>query len=326
MRVTLSFSEAVSGLSLGQLTAPQGRLSGLQNLDNGRNWQVDYTPDMNVMQIAMVIGLQPTSVVDLQGNAMSGSAQSGAFAVRTVVPVNSAPVPLAPLDVKPPAPTPTLTPVDSVRISFISPPSAPTANTAGLWFPPALDSFLGAPSDDHSSMAPRVDISTPFIVLGDGAAGASGLRAIPDIGSFSVASGQSINFVLPPSTFAHSDSTARVTVEARLSDGRPLPGWLRFDPATGSLSGQPPAGLNQKLSIEIIARDDRGNRVSSNLEIQVNSRSNMNRSELFDGAPAAQRLSLSEQLQQGPQSSGRLAELAEISRAFNALRREPHLA
>ena len=97
------------------------------------------------------------------------------------------------------------------------------------------------------------------------------MQSVPEIGNFSTQPGQAVSISLPSATFTHSERNAQVSVEVRLANGRPLPAWLKFDPVTGTLSGQPPPGLNQKLSIEIVARDSKGNRANSHLNIEVKS-------------------------------------------------------
>jgi hypothetical protein len=123
--------------------------------------------------------------------------------------------------------------------------------------------------------------------------GGAGLQAIPELGGFSVVAGRAITLQLPAGTFTHSDANAVVTLEVRLSDGRPLPSWLRFDPVTGRLQGQPPLGLTQRISIEVIARDAKGNRASSHLDIDIKPMSRPGAS--LDERPAS-RPGLSEQL------------------------------
>ena len=324
MRVTLNFSEAVTGLSLGQLSAPQGRLSALQSQDGGRTWQADYTPDNNVMASALVIELQAATVADLQGNAMVGSAQSSAFAVRTAVPVPVAlPPPVQVEAAAPEAPT-VLTLVQAPALTFIPNNSALgplVSGTSGSWGTPMPGQSVSTPLLDGMGMAPvRTDIPR-FMSTGLSATSTPGLQAEPDLGSFTVAAGQAMYIHLPAFTFTHSDLNAQITVEARLSNGRPLPAWLRFDPVTGTLLGQPPAGFNQRLSIEVIGRDANGNRASTQLEIQFKGRES-NRSQLLEPAAAPERLSLSEQMQRSHQTAGRLAELAALSRAFAAQRGE----
>lgn len=60
---------------------------------------------------------------------------------------------------------------------------------------------------------------------------------------------------IPGDAFAHTDPVAVVVLEARLADGRPLPAWLKFDRALGTLTGEPPLGLNGEITIEVMARD-----------------------------------------------------------------------
>ena len=324
MRVTLNFSEAVTGLSLSQLSAPQGSLSALQSQDGGRTWQADYTPDNNVMASALVIELQAATVADLQGNAMVGSAQSSAFAVRTAVPVPVALPPVVTVEAAAPEAPTVLTSVPPPALTFIPSNSALgslVSGTSGSWGTPMPGQSVSTPLFDGAGMAPvRTDIPR-FMSTGLGATSTPGLQAAPDLGDFTAAAGQPLSIFLPPSTFMHSDWNAQITVEARLSNGQPLPAWLRFDPATGTLAGRPPAGVSITLSIEIIARDAQGNQVSTHLDLQIKPRES-NRSQLLEPAAAPERLSLSEQMQRSHQTAGRLAELAALSRAFAAQRGE----
>jgi hypothetical protein len=145
--------------------------------------------------------------------------------------------------------------------------------TAGSPPPPAAtaaDPFAPqAPQTPATALqpAPGADTARTFIEVG--AATGAGLQALPDVGHFSVRSGEAMQIVLPASTFTHSERNAQVSVEVRLANGRPLPAWLKFDPVTGTLSGQPPRGLSQRLSIEVIARDQKGHRAVSHLDVQV---------------------------------------------------------
>jgi hypothetical protein len=139
---------------------------------------------------------------------------------------------------------------------------------------PSLVVMAGTPLGTDALSTPLVlaiagEVRGGFIETG--ANTGAGLQAIPDLGDFNAQAGQTLRIALPTSTFVHSERNVQVSVEVRLSNGRPLPNWLRFDPVTGTLTGQPPRGLSQKLSLEIIARDDKGNRASSHLDIEVRS-------------------------------------------------------
>jgi hypothetical protein len=67
------------------------------------------------------------------------------------------------------------------------------------------------------------------------------------------------SFNLPTGTFRHSSGNAKISLEASLADGSPLPEWLTFDPDSGRFTGKPPKGTGGAMDIKILARDDRGN-------------------------------------------------------------------
>jgi hypothetical protein len=71
------------------------------------------------------------------------------------------------------------------------------------------------------------------------------LEVRADVGSVGVVSGQSFSVSLPAGTILTRESLANLTVTVRQSNGMPLPSWIKFDPATGRFSGQPPAGWKQ---------------------------------------------------------------------------------
>jgi hypothetical protein len=165
--------------------------------------------------------------------------------------------------------TPTLNPTVGMASGQAGGNAAPSLPSV---LGPVADSLSFAPAESAFQSAGAASPAAPtrtFIELG--ASGSQGLRALPDIGNFAVQAGAPLSIGLPSATFIHSDSTAQLSVEVRLANGRPLPAWLKFDPTTGTLSGQPPRGLNQTLVIEIIARDSKGNQATSQMEVNVRS-------------------------------------------------------
>ncbi|UVM16125.1 Ig-like domain-containing protein [Pseudomonas sp. B21-023] len=84
--VTITFSEAVTGFTLADLTAPNGNLSGLSSSDGGITWTATFTPSVNVQDATNVITLSNTGVADLAGNAGSGSTNSNNYGVSTLQP------------------------------------------------------------------------------------------------------------------------------------------------------------------------------------------------------------------------------------------------
>ena len=288
VRYTISFSEDVSGLDAGDLvlsptSTVQAEIVSVTQVDART-----YTVLVGGLRGDGLLGLDlkatGTGITDAAGNALTGGLVGERYVLRPIVVL-----PPAPAEAPPPAPAPpplittpaapsvTLSPMDP--ISPVSTPTLPPVAGAGSGS--SLVVVGGGNSFAPDALAPpavaTVVAAAPargnFIEVG--AATGSGLQAMPEIGNFNVPAGQPVSIALPSSTFSHTERNVQVSVEVRLADGRPLPSWLKFDPVNGTLSGQPPRGLTQKLAIEVIARDSKGNRATSHLEVDVK------------GAPAA---------------------------------------
>jgi hypothetical protein len=100
------------------------------------------------------------------------------------------------------------------------------------------------------------------------ASSSTGLSAVPSLGASSAIGGAPYSFTMPEHSF-QAPAGASVSMEARLVNGQPLPSWLRFDAQRGVLSGQPPAGFNGSVKVEIILRDTQGQRASTVLDVKV---------------------------------------------------------
>jgi VCBS repeat-containing protein len=74
---------------------------------------------------------------------------------------------------------------------------------------------------------------------------------------------------VPSDAFAHTDPSAVVHLEARLANGNPLPGWLRFDGLRGVFGGTPPQGVEETLEVEIIARDTEGREARTQFTLEI---------------------------------------------------------
>ncbi|WP_144157936.1 DUF4347 domain-containing protein [Paraburkholderia sp. BCC1885] len=101
-------------------------------------------------------------------------------------------------------------------------------------------------------------------------------RTSPDLANQTVrgrtAADQSFMISLQPTLRADGlPASADTHVELRLADGRPLPGWVHFDPVHGTLSGRAPA--NQRdLRIAIIERDAAGQQTRRDVTVEFNGR------------------------------------------------------
>jgi filamentous hemagglutinin family protein len=76
-------------------------------------------------------------------------------------------------------------------------------------------------------------------------------------------------YSIPESTFSHRDIKAVIALEARLSDGSPLPTWMSFDPVRKVLTGTVPKGVKGEYKIRVIAKDQYGGEAFSELTVKV---------------------------------------------------------
>jgi len=74
---------------------------------------------------------------------------------------------------------------------------------------------------------------------------------------------------VPTDAFAHTDPSAIVRLEARLANGSPLPGWLKFDGLRGVFSGTPPEGAEETLEVEVLARDTEGREARTQFTLEI---------------------------------------------------------
>ncbi|WP_085712624.1 MULTISPECIES: Ig-like domain-containing protein [unclassified Pseudomonas] len=84
--VTITFSEAVSGFTTADLTVANGTLTGLSSSDGGITWTATLTPTNNITDTTNLVTLDNTGVVDLAGNAGSGTTNSNNYAIDTARP------------------------------------------------------------------------------------------------------------------------------------------------------------------------------------------------------------------------------------------------
>jgi hypothetical protein len=87
--VTITFTEAVTGLTTADFTVANGVLSGLSSADGGITWTATLTPNGAVTDSSNLISLDNSGVTDLAGNSGTGTTDSNNFAIDTVRPTAS---------------------------------------------------------------------------------------------------------------------------------------------------------------------------------------------------------------------------------------------
>lgn len=132
----------------------------------------------------------------------------------------------------------------------------------------ALDrTALGRPIGDTALADLRTQASGFPIPVDPTASG--GLNLNRGITDQFVPAGSATLISLPFDTFVHSDAQATVTLSARQVDGTALPAWIRFNDQSGALSVSPPPGVTRAIEIQIEARDDRGNAVTTQFKLHL---------------------------------------------------------
>ncbi|KNH45883.1 glycosyl hydrolase [Pseudomonas lini] len=84
--VTITFNEAVTGLTNADLTIANGTLTTVSSGDGGITWTGTFTPTASITDATNLITLDNTGVSDLAGNAGSGATDSNNYAIDTVRP------------------------------------------------------------------------------------------------------------------------------------------------------------------------------------------------------------------------------------------------
>lgn len=152
----------------------------------------------------------------------------------------------------PPSPTPL--PIQTKQNMIIGISSSPRINESGYTgsitpspLPDILSDYLV--SMDKSDPLDKIDDASPC----DDPGGYCPVTVGCGIADTFILYGQ-FSFRIPSDTFMPPE--ANVQLEAMLVDGSMLPDWIRFDPGTGTFTGEAPRFPEERiLSLRIIARD-----------------------------------------------------------------------
>ncbi len=88
------------------------------------------------------------------------------------------------------------------------------------------------------------------------------------ISTQTAAEGEAFSFAIAPDAFVDPDAADHLTLRVSLAGGAALPGWLRFDPASATLSGTPPVGTGS-LDLTVQARDRYGFTANAGITLAV---------------------------------------------------------
>jgi hypothetical protein len=83
VHVTFTFAESVHDLPFSAITAPHAAVSGIATSDGGKTWTATLTANDNGTWTGNAIGVDLTRLVDLAGNAGTGTIKGGSYTVDT---------------------------------------------------------------------------------------------------------------------------------------------------------------------------------------------------------------------------------------------------
>ena len=84
---TATFSEAVTGLTSADITAPNATITQEPaSTDGGITWTFGVTPNANVYDATNVLSINLAGIADLGGNAGVGTTESANYVVDTQAP------------------------------------------------------------------------------------------------------------------------------------------------------------------------------------------------------------------------------------------------
>lgn len=84
-----------------------------------------------------------------------------------------------------------------------------------------------------------------------------------------IAEGSRVSVTIPAQAFAHTSADASVTLSAQRANGAALPGWMSFNPQTGTFEGTPPPGFKGEVVVRVTARDKAGREAVQVFKIAV---------------------------------------------------------
>jgi hypothetical protein len=215
--VTITFSEAVTGFTNGDLLIGNGTLSAVSSSNGGVTWTATLTPPTNLMAASNVITLDNSGILDLVSNAGTGSTTSNNYAIDTV----PTPTPIVAVPGSPTAITAT-TANGEATVTFTAPSFTGSAAISGYTIRATATDGSTVTVNATGSPA-KVTGLTPgksyrFTVTANNSAGSSDTGTTSDGLTISLVN-QTITFAAPADRASNSGS---FTLAATATSGLPV--------------------------------------------------------------------------------------------------------
>ena len=75
-----------------------------------------------------------------------------------------------------------------------------------------------------------------------------------------------VSYIIPPATFVGGKGDIQLKVFTK--DGKPVPDWIKFDPAKGKLDVALPVGVKEIVELQVVATDSKGDQAKTKLKIK----------------------------------------------------------
>lgn len=214
------------------------------------SWTLDLATAVPVSGTLTLVMNHQYSVVatitDLAGNTASDSN------------ANELTVGVLPSTAPPPLPVETQTPPPPVIQPSIEPPvpSSPGSVPAPV-FAPSPSGTWPSVLNPSVSVLDSNTLSAPvdFTAHAESPRNSDVLLVNSPIADLSVGSGSRVSLQIPGDAFI---SSGTIELSATQADGKPLPGWLKFNARTGRFEGTPPPAFEGTISFKVVARDTQG--------------------------------------------------------------------
>lgn len=243
--VGVGYGKANSDIATGASIQSNG---GNISLSSGRNTSLEGTQVAATGAIGVTAGGTVTQTEARSSSSSLGVAVSASGSGSSLTPEN-----------KTGAKTPATAPAPSTTTSTTT--STPTTTPTPAPAPATAPAPAGAPSAPPTSAPPK----TPAQLTQKKGSGVASVGVETESSNTSqkttLAGGQGVTVTQGTANPATRQISASVpmpatlpagkTVAAKTADGKPLPAWLKLDPATGKFSGQPPADFKGELKVNV---------------------------------------------------------------------------
>jgi hypothetical protein len=162
---------------------------------------------------------------------------------------------------------------DGLRTVVRDGSSSSSTGTTGAFSPvTAVASTSTAPAPSVTLTAALTTPSATFfqVAVAAKAAGAPDALVVnAPVRDAVISEGAKVSVTIPADAFAATKSDSTVTLAATRADGAALPGWMVFNPQTGTFEGTPPSGFKGEVVVKVTARDGEGHEAVQTFKIVV---------------------------------------------------------